>query len=97
MIVEKKPQADHPARPQSGHVRHDEARRPGEVSGDAQQDLALGERFGDEAELELLEVAQPAVDQLGGRGRRGARQVAALDEDRRQAAAGRVARVATTR
>ena len=39
MIVEKKPQADHPARPQSGHVRHDEARRPGEVSGDAQQDL----------------------------------------------------------
>jgi hypothetical protein len=92
VIVEKKADADHPARPQLGNMRHDEAGRPYEVPGDAQQDLALGERFAHQLELVLLEVAQPAVDQLGGRRRGGARQVAPLDENRRQAAAGRVAR-----
>src|SRR5258706_8440434 len=92
MVVEKKSDADHPARPQLGNVRHDEACRPDEVAGDAQQDLALGKRFGHEAELVLLEVAQAAVDQL--RRRRGgrAREIGALDEQRRQAAPGCVAR-----
>jgi len=54
-----------------GHVRHHEARRPDEVRGDPEQHLALGERLGDQAKLVLLEVAQPAMDQL--RGRRGGR------------------------
>ena len=62
------------------------------MAGDAQQDLALGERFGDQAKLELLEVAQPAVDQLRGGGRRRARKVSALYEQRRQATAGSIAR-----
>ena len=92
MVVQEEPDADHPARPQLGHVRHHEARRPDQVPGNAQQDLALGERLAHQLELVLLEVAQPAVDQLGGRRRRGARQVVALHEDRRQAAAGCVAR-----
>src|SRR6185503_1130785 len=74
----------------------DEARRPGEVPGDAQQDLALGERLGDQAELVMLEVAQPAVDQLGGCRRRRRRQVAALDQHHGQPPSGRVARDADT-
>jgi hypothetical protein len=64
MVVEEEPDADHPARPQLGDMRHDEARRPDEVARDAQQDLALGKRLGHQAELVVLEVAQPAVDQL---------------------------------
>ena len=51
VVVEEQPDADHPARPQLRHVRHDETQRPGEVAGDAQHDLALGERFGHQAEL----------------------------------------------
>jgi hypothetical protein len=42
------------------------------MAGDAQQDLALGERLVHELELVLLEVAQPAVDQLRRRRRGGA-------------------------
>ena len=57
-----------------------------------QQHLALGERLGDQAELVLLEVAQAAVDQLGGRRRGRAGEIAALDQQHRQAAAGGVAR-----
>ena len=92
VIVEKKTDADHPARTQLRHVRHHEVQRPGKVGGNAQQDLALRQRFGHQAKLELLEVAQAAVDQLG-RGRRSrAGKVAALDQQRRQAAAGGVAR-----
>jgi hypothetical protein len=33
----------------------------------AQQDLALGERLGHQAKLVMLQIAQAAVDQLGGR------------------------------
>ena len=72
-------------------MRHDEARRPGEVSGHAQQNLALGERLGDQAELELLEIAQPAMDQLRGRRRGRRRQIAALDQQHREPAAGSIA------
>ena len=62
---------------------------------DPKQDLALGERLVHQLELVLLEVAQSAVDQLGGRRGGGARQVAALDEDSRQAATGSVSRNAS--
>ena len=34
MVVQKQARADHPARPQLRHVRHDEARRPDEVARD---------------------------------------------------------------
>ena len=62
------------------------------MRGDAQQRFALGERLGHEAKLVVLEIPQPAVDQLGrGRGsRRG--KVARLGEQHRKAAAGGVAR-----
>ena len=61
-------------------------------AGDAQQDLALGERLGHQAELVVLEVAQAAVDQLRG-GRRGrAGEIVLLDQQHRQAAPRGVAR-----
>ncbi len=73
-------------------MRHDELDRPHEMRRDPQQDLALGERLGDQAELVVLEVAQAAVDQLAAaRGGRGA-EIALLAEEDSQAPAGRVAR-----
>ena len=55
-------------------------------------DFALGQRLADQPELEMLEVAQPAVDQLGAplRGRRG--DVALLDQEHLEAAPGGIAR-----
>ena len=92
MVVKEQADTDHPARPQLGHMRHHEARRPDQVPGDTQQDLPLGERLVHQLEFVLLEVAQPAVDQLRRSGRRGAGQVPSLDQDRRQSPAGGVAR-----
>jgi hypothetical protein len=58
----------------------------------AQQGLALGQRLGDQAKLVVLEIAQPAVNQLG-RGRRGGRrEIATLDQQHRKTAPGRLAR-----
>src|SRR6185436_18446143 len=92
VVIEKQPDPDHPARAQLGNVRHDKARRPGDMAGDPQQDLALGERLGDQAELVMLEIAQPAVDQLRGRRRSRRRQIVAFDQYHRQPAASGVAR-----
>jgi hypothetical protein len=73
-------------------VRHHEAGRPDEVSRDPQQHFALRKRFGNEAKLVLLEVSQPAVDQLRGcRGRR-AGEIVLLDEQHGETAARGVAR-----
>ena len=47
------------------HVRQDEPQRPHDVRRDAQQHLALHQRLAHQPELEVLEVAQAAVDQLG--------------------------------
>jgi len=62
------------------------------VRGNPEQRFALGERLGDEAELEILEIPQSAVDQLGGgrRGRRG--EIVLLDQQHLQAAPGGIAR-----
>ena len=53
-VVEEQSGADHPARPQLGHMRHDEARRPDQVRGHFEQHFALGERFGNQPELVML-------------------------------------------
>ena len=65
-----------------------------EVRGVAAQDLALGERFVDEPDLLLLEVAEAAVDELRRLRRRARREVVALDERGAQTAAGGVERAA---
>ena len=70
-------------------VRHHEAHRPHEMRRGAQQHLALGERLRDEPELELLEVAQAAVDELAAGGARRAAEIALLGEHDAQARARR--------
>ena len=57
-----------------------------------EQHLALRERFGNEAELEMFEVAQPAVNELAAGGARCTAEIPALDQQHREAAAGCVAR-----
>ena len=67
----------HAAAVEREHEREppDEVRRD-----DAHQHAALVMRLANEAEVPELEVAQPAVDQLRGGARRGAAEVAAIDE-----------------
>ena len=64
VIVEEQAGADHPGRPQMRHVRHHEAQRPHDVRRGAQQHLALLQRLAHQGELAVLQIAQPAVDQL---------------------------------
>ena len=92
VIVEEQPEADLPARPQAGHVRQDELHRSDEVRGDAQQALALDQRFAHQAEFEELEVSQPAVDQLGTRGRSAGGEIRLLHQRDFQSTPGGVAR-----
>jgi hypothetical protein len=60
------------------------------VGGVLQQPLALAQRLVDEADVAVLEVAQPAVDELGRLRRRARGEVVALDEQRAQASRGGV-------
>ena len=55
------------------------------------------QRLGDQAEVELLEVAQPAVEHLGAAGGGARREVAGLDEAGTQAARDGVQRDARAR
>src|SRR6266498_373236 len=73
-------------------VRQDELQRCNDVRRSAQQDLALGERFGDQPEFVIFEVAQSAVNELGAprRGMRG--EVILLDEQHLESASRGVAR-----
>src|SRR2546430_5823975 len=92
MIVEEEPRADHPRGPQVRLVRQHEFERPDDVRRDPEERFALGERLGDEAELEILQVAKSTVDDLGG-SRRGLRgKIALLDQQHLQAAPGGIAR-----
>src|SRR5579884_3674297 len=79
------------ARPQAALVGQNEAQRPDQVRRARQQDLAFGQRLADQAERPVLEIAQPAVDQLARSRGGGACEVPLLDELHRQAAAGGVA------
>ena len=55
-----------------------------------EQQAPLVQRLAHEADVETLEVAQAAVDQLAGAARRAGGEVALLDQSHRQAAAGGV-------
>jgi hypothetical protein len=73
-----------------------EAQRPDDVRRRAQQHLALGQRLTHQRKRVKLEVAQAAVDQLGGGGGRGAAEIAHLGQEHAQPAALRVTGDATT-
>jgi hypothetical protein len=68
-------------------MRQHKPLRPDEMRARAQQYLPFPERLANEAELERFEVAQPAVDQLGGgRGRRSAKIALVAEIDGKAAA-----------
>ena len=67
VVVEEEPEADHPDRSHAGVVGHHETQRPQDVGRAFEQYLALGQRLAHQQELAVLEVAQAAMDELGGR------------------------------
>src|SRR5690606_21498725 len=75
-IVEREPDPDLPAGTASAAVdRKIQAQRLDEVRRELEQRLALAQRFADEAELAVLEIAKAAVNQPRRRARRAARDV----------------------
>jgi hypothetical protein len=91
-VVKEETRADHPAGTKVACMRHHETHRPHDMRCRVEQHFALGEGFRDELELELLEVAQPAVDQLAARRARRGSEIPLLHKHRAEAPAGRVAR-----
>jgi hypothetical protein len=92
MVVEEEAHAHHPGGPHRRVVRHHEAQRPHDVRRTAQQHLALLQRLAHQRELVVLQVAQPAVDQLGGRRRGVRREVVLFAQQHAPAAARQIAR-----
>ncbi len=90
-VVEKESRAHVETLP--GPVLEREQERCGmdEMRGDLlNQEPPLMERFADQPDVEALEVAQPAVDQLAGTARGSGGEVALFDQGHRQAAAGSI-------
>ena len=77
--------------------RHEERRRVDEVGRELDQQLALEQRLADQAEVEVLQVAEAAVDHLRGAARGALAEVVALEQRDRVAARGRVERHARRR
>jgi hypothetical protein len=76
--------------PVLGEDRDEERQDVDEVRRGVAQDLALAQRLVHEADLALLQVAQAAVDQLGGLGGGARGEVVALDQGGLQAPGGGV-------
>ena len=96
VIVQKQAQraASRPAA--SPAVRQHETHGPHDVRSDAPEHLALDRGFAHQAEIEMLQIAQAAVDQLG-RARGGAAgEIGHLAQEHRKAASCGIARNAAT-
>ena len=91
MIVDEQPQAQHPRRTQTRFGRQHEAHRPDQVRRHPQHHLALDQRLAHQPKPSLLEIAQPAVNELGRGRRRAGGKVVLLDQQDAQPAAGGVA------
>ena len=91
VVVEEEPEPDQQGRAQAAMMREHEPERPDDVRGHGEQHLPLAQRLAHQAEGEVLQVAQPAVDELGrGRGR-AAGQVGLLRQQHGQSAPGGIA------
>jgi hypothetical protein len=73
-------------------VRQHEQQRRDDVRRLMQHDFPLGERFADQPELELLQIAQTAVDQLRAPLRSRRSEIAFLDDQNGETPSGSVAR-----
>ena len=91
-VVHHQAGADHPRGPQMRLVRQYEAQRFDVVRRRIENDVALGQGFGDERDFVLFEIAQAAVDQLAACAGRVRSEIVLLDEQHRQAASGCIAR-----
>ena len=92
-IVERQADADLPAfAPRAAVDGNAELERLDEVRSKRQQPFALAQRLADEAELEVLEITQPAVDEPRRRAAGPGADIAALDEQHLDAAERRLAR-----
>src|SRR3982074_3386227 len=76
-------------------VRQHESQRPDDVGSDLPEDFALDQRFADQPELVIFEIAQAAMHQLGRPRRSSASQVIHFAEENRVSAARRIAGDAT--
>ncbi len=72
--------------------RHQEGQRAHQVRGEALERLLLAQRLAHQLEVAQLEVAEPAVDQLGGLRRGAGGEIALLEQRDRGAAQGQVTR-----
>ncbi len=90
VVVEEQAGPDHPRGAQVRPMWQHEAHRLDQVRRLGQQHFAFGQRFADQAELVMFEVAQPSVDQLAAGGGGVAGKVVALAEEYRKSAPGRI-------
>ena len=91
-VVEVEAHADHAVGPRAVEGGDDEGQRPDEVRREPDHELALEQRLAHEAQVEVLQVAQAAVDELARAARGAGGVVGLLDERDRVAARGRVER-----
>ena len=85
-VVHVQPEAEQAVGARAAEGGHDHRQRPHQVRGERGVDLALEQRLAHEPEVEVLEVAQAAVDELA-RARRGAGGVVGLLHQRDRVAA----------
>ena len=91
-VVKEQPEPQQQGRARAGIGRQHQAQRPDDVRRETQEPFAFGQRLAHQLDRAMFEIAQPAVDQLGG-GRRGAGgEVVLLDQQHAQAPPGSVAR-----
>ena len=91
MVVNEQAQSQYPHWPHPGLDRQYEAHRPHDMGRHPQHYLALRQRFAHKAKPPVLEVAQPAVNELGRRGRGTGRKIVLLDEEDGEPTAGCIA------
>ena len=86
------PIAEHAVGPLALEARHEQRQRADEVRRELYEDRALEQRLAHQAEVEVLQVAQAAVDELRRPARGARREVLALDQGDAVAARRRVER-----
>ena len=96
-VVGVQAQPDDAIEPRPVERRDDQPQRLDQVRREVDVDLALQQRLADEPEIEVLQVAQTAVDELGRARRRAAGEVVALHQRDAVPARGGVERDARAR
>ena len=79
-VVHVQPDADEPVRPRAVEGGHDQRQRPHQMRRQRGHQLPLQQRLADKPEIEVLQVAQPAVHELARSRRRPARVIALLHQ-----------------